>query len=58
MDNAHIVVYVSNMGKRRTALSKKTTFAKKSPKRLAAKKKMLEEKAMRPADRKKARAKQ
>ncbi|MDP4009170.1 MAG: hypothetical protein Q8P71_01975 [bacterium] len=46
------------MGKRRTALSKKTTFAKKSTKRLVAKKKMLEIKAMRPADRKKARAKQ
>jgi len=42
------------MAKRRGSLGKKTKFTKKSPKRLAAKKRMLEIKAMKPAQRKKA----
>lgn len=42
------------MAKRRGSLTKKTKFTKKSPKRLEAKKKMLEIKAMKPAERKKA----
>ncbi|MDP3982059.1 MAG: hypothetical protein Q8P70_00685 [bacterium] len=42
------------MGKRRTALVKKTTHTKRGPKRFAAKKKMLTIKAMKPAERKKA----
>jgi hypothetical protein len=42
------------MSKRNTGPKKKTTHAKKGPKRLAAKKRMLEIKAMKPAERKKA----
>jgi len=42
------------MGKRATALGKKTTHAKKSANRRAAKKRMLEIKAMKPAARRKA----
>ncbi|MDA1337702.1 MAG: hypothetical protein O3C23_03015 [bacterium] len=42
------------MGKRATGLKKKVSYTKKSPKRLAAKKRMLEIKAMKPALRKKA----
>ena len=45
------------MAKRPTGL-KKTTIAKKSPKRTAAKKAMLKIKAMKPAERKKALAAQ
>jgi hypothetical protein len=41
------------MSKRNSGPKKKTKYAKKSPKRLAAKKRMLELKAMRPAARKK-----
>jgi len=42
------------MSKRNSGPKKKTTFIKRGPKRLAAKKRMLELKAMKPAARKKA----
>jgi hypothetical protein len=42
------------MSKRSTGLRQKNTFTKRSPKRQAAKKRMLEIKAMKPAARKKA----
>ncbi|HEX9722352.1 MAG TPA: hypothetical protein VGA53_03745 [Candidatus Paceibacterota bacterium] len=42
------------MSKRNSGPKKKTKFAKKGPKRLAAKKEMLRIKAMKPAARKKA----
>ncbi|OHA66836.1 MAG: hypothetical protein A3C04_03335 [Candidatus Wildermuthbacteria bacterium RIFCSPHIGHO2_02_FULL_45_25] len=45
---------IQTMAKRSFVVRKKVRYAKKSPKRLAAKKRMLEIKAMKPAARKKA----
>ncbi len=52
-----VLMYNEIMAKRSTGLKKKTSFNRKGPKRLEAKKRMLEIKAMKPADRKKALAK-
>ena len=48
------VAYTGVMAKRKGVIHKKTVFLKKSPKRLAAKRKMLAIKALKPAARRKA----